>query len=255
MSSHDPTSMGGQREAFLTTHWSLIEDVQKHQDRDRALIGLLLARYWKPVYCYLRRKGYGNEPAKDLTQGFFHEVVLDRHLVERADPSKGSFRSLLLHALNQYLIDEQRRETAQKRIPREKLVPLDIADPEALPQMVCHLDAEQSFNYVWKAGLLERALAEVKDRYTKRGMETHWYVFRDRLLEPALAGHNPPALSELCQRYGIAEEATVSNMLNTAKKLVRRVLQEHVRQTVVSSEAQEEELKEISRFWEREGKI
>ena len=34
--------MGGQRETFLTTHWSLIEEVKKQPDQDRALIGLLL---------------------------------------------------------------------------------------------------------------------------------------------------------------------------------------------------------------------
>ena len=58
--------MGGDRGTFLTTHWSLIEDVKQHQDEDRALIGVLLERYWKPVYCYLRSKGYNNDQAKDL---------------------------------------------------------------------------------------------------------------------------------------------------------------------------------------------
>jgi DNA-directed RNA polymerase specialized sigma24 family protein len=254
MSSHDRTSMGGQREGFLTTHWSLIEDVKKHQDKDRALIGLLLERYWKPVYCFLRRKGYNNEQAKDLTQGFLHEVVLNRHLVERADSSKGRFRSLLLHSLNQYLVDQRRKETARKRIPKDKLVPLDIADPSALPHMVSKLDAEQSFNYIWKADLLERALAEVKDRYTRQGMEAHWHVFHDRVLSPTLEGHAPPPLREICQRHGIDSEATASNMLNTVKKLVRSVLGNFVRQTVTSSEAAEEELREISKFLEKGGK-
>ncbi|HCO95867.1 MAG TPA: hypothetical protein DIU00_18325 [Phycisphaerales bacterium] len=254
MKSHDQTSMGGEREAFLTTHWSLIEDVKEQKDKDRALVGLLLKRYWKPVYCYLRRKGYDNEQAKDLTQGFLHEVVLNRHLVERADSSKGRFRSFLLHALNQYLLDERRKETARKHIPRDKLVPLDIAEPPTLPEMACKLDAEQSFNYVWKADLLERALTEVKDRYTKRGMETHWYVFQDRLLRPTLEGRERPSLRTICRQYDIENEATVSNMLNTVKKLVRSVLKNHVRQTVVSGEAAEEELKEIFKFFEKEGK-
>ncbi|NIP51746.1 MAG: hypothetical protein GWN94_15880, partial [Phycisphaerae bacterium] len=129
MREKDETEMGGERETFLTTHWSLIEDVQSREDKDRALIGLLLDKYWKPVYCYLRRKGYGNEEAKDLTQGFFHEVVLSRELIRRADQSRGRFRSFLLHALNQYLIDEKRRQTSLKRIPRNKLVPLDFTDP------------------------------------------------------------------------------------------------------------------------------
>jgi DNA-directed RNA polymerase specialized sigma24 family protein len=254
MRNHDQTSMGGERETFLTTHWSVIEDVKENKDKDRALIGLLLERYWKPIYCYLRRKGYDNEQAKDLTQGFIHEVVLNRHLVERAESSKGRFRSFMLHALNQYLLDERRKKTAKKHIPKDKLVPLDIVDPPILPQVVCKLDAEQSFNYVWKADLLERALAEVKDRYAKQGMEKHWYVFQDRLLRPTLEGREQPSLKKICQKYDIENEAAVSNMLNTVKKLVRRVLKSYVRQTVVSGEVAEEELKEIFNFFEKEGK-
>ena len=64
---HDQTNMGGLREAFLTTHWSLVEHIQSEDDKDRMLIGLLLDRYWKPVYCFLRHKQYDNEQAKDLT--------------------------------------------------------------------------------------------------------------------------------------------------------------------------------------------
>jgi hypothetical protein len=110
MQGHDHTDMGGAGRVFLTTHWSLIEDVKKRPDEDRALIGLLLERYWKPVYCYLRQKGYDNEQAKDLTQGFFHEIVLNLNLVQRADQSKGRFRSFLLYALNEYLMNERRSE-------------------------------------------------------------------------------------------------------------------------------------------------
>ena len=95
MPGEDKTAMGGVQEAFLTTHWSFVDniDASNEEDRNRALVGLLLKRYWKPVYCYLRRKGYGNEQAKDLTQGFFYEVVLGRQLIEKAERSKGRFRS------------------------------------------------------------------------------------------------------------------------------------------------------------------
>jgi hypothetical protein len=43
-------------------------------------------------------------------------------------------------------------------------------------------------------------------------------------------------------------------MLNTVKKLVRSVLKSHVRRTVISGEVAEEELKEIFKFLEKEGK-
>lgn len=246
--------MGGARETFLTTHWSLIEDVKEHQDKDRALIGLLLERYWKPVYCYLRRKGYDNEQAKDLTQGFFHEVVLSRYLIERADQAKGRFRSFLLHALNQYLVDEQRKDTAQKRIPEGKLVPLDIVDPPALPQKVRQLDPEQCFDYAWKADLLERALCELKQWYLGRGMDTHWHLFRDRLLRPSLEGLEAPSLAQLCEKCGIENETKASNMLGTVKRQFQSILTKHVRQTVLSGDAAEEELGEMFRFLKKESR-
>ncbi len=248
MGRRDWTDMGGSREAFLTTHWSLVDELRKEGDRDRALIGLLLERYWKPVYCYLRRKGFDNERAKDLTQGFFHEVVLNRHLVERADPGKGSFRSLLLHALRQYLIDEQRRQTARRQIPKEKLVPLDVAGFPELPEAAGQLNPEESFNYAWKADLLERVLSEVKQSYVGRGMETHWRLFHDRVLQPVLQDDQPPSLKELCSQHAIENEARASHMLDTVKRRLHSVLAKHVRQTVSSGEDVQDELEEFVKF-------
>jgi len=101
MSHDNHTNIGGIRESFLTTHWSFIEAAGAGtEDRENAMIGLLLERYWKPVYCYLRRRGYNNEDAKDLTQGFFQEVVLGRELIPQADRSKGRFRTFLLTSLS-----------------------------------------------------------------------------------------------------------------------------------------------------------
>jgi RNA polymerase sigma-70 factor (ECF subfamily) len=255
MENFDWTDMGGVRQKFLTTHWSMLEGIKKRDDKEHALIGLLLQRYWKPVYCYLRRKGYDNEQAKDLTQGFFHEVVLDRDLIDRADPSKGSFRSLLLHALNHYVVDEQRKESARKRIPRDKLVRLDITDPPALSDVVDELGPEETFNYAWKADLLERALSEVKESYIKQGMETHWHVFRDRLLQPLIENQQPIPLKQICTQYGIDDESTASHMLETVKRRFQSVLKKQVRQTVLTGQVVEEELKEILKFFEKKSEI
>ncbi len=39
MKKHHQTSMGGVGEAFLTTHWSLIDQAQSQEEGKRALIG------------------------------------------------------------------------------------------------------------------------------------------------------------------------------------------------------------------------
>ena len=94
------TTMGGSHGAFLTTEWTVIDHIRSGDKSSSAvLMNDLLKKYWKPVYCYLRRKGFDNERAKDLTQGFFLEIVLKRALIEHADKSRGRFRTFLLTAL------------------------------------------------------------------------------------------------------------------------------------------------------------
>jgi len=134
MKTTDDTGMGGQDRMFQTTHWTQILHVQGKDIplRDRALAGLL-TRYWKPVYCYLRRKGHDNEAAKDLTQGFFCDVVLDRGLVERAQRAKGRFRTFLLTALEHYVASVHRSACAAKRTPTGGPVQLDGIESAELP--------------------------------------------------------------------------------------------------------------------------
>ncbi len=240
-----PTDMGGLCDTFLATHWSLIDDIQKRPDKDRALIGLLLERYWKPVYCCLRHKGYDNEQAKDLTQGFFHEVVLCRDLVQRAVPSKGRFRSLVLHALDQYLIDERRKEGAKKRIPESKLVLFDIAAPPALPQTTSTLTPEQCFIYAWKTTLLEQTLAEVEADCIKDGLDKHWAAFHDRVVQPLLEEKPFVSIPEICARHGIDGAARASNMIATVKTRFQAALRRRLRSTVTSEAEVDDELREM----------
>jgi DNA-directed RNA polymerase specialized sigma24 family protein len=248
MQRRDYTDMGGTGGAFLTTHWSLIEDVKKQPDQDRALIGLLLERYWKPVYCYLRRKGYGNEQAKDLTQGFFHEIVLNLNLFGRAEQSKGRFRSFLLYALNQYLMNEKRRETAQKNIPRHKIVSLDAIEQPILPQSIIASSPEDSYNYAWVSAMLDQVLSDVKRICYEQGMETHWSIFSERVVQPMLNNAASPPLKDICEKYGIENEKKASNMIITVKRRFQNALKQYIRSTVASESQMADELKEILKF-------
>jgi DNA-directed RNA polymerase specialized sigma24 family protein len=249
MRPHDYTDMGGTSEAFLTTHWSLIEDIKSKKDKDKALMNLLLKRYWKPVYCYLRHKGYDNEQAKDLTQDFFYEVVLNRDLVQRAEQCKGRFRSFLLHALNQYLIDQKREERSHKRIPKDKLVSLDITETPVVPKTISKLGPEESFNYAWKSTFLDRILSQVQTQCYEQDMEVHWKVFNDRVVQPILENLEAPSLQEICAKYSIEDEVKASNMAITVKRRFRSALKKYIRSTVISESQTDEELKEILKLF------
>jgi len=249
MGYHDQTSMGGTAKAFLTTHWSLIKDITSDDQRNRALIDLLIQRYWKPVYFYLRRKGYDNEQAKDLTQGFFHEVVLSRQLVQTADPARGRFRSLLLSAMERYVIDQMDKETARKRIPKEKLVSLDLADHWDLPDVVFESSPADSYNYGWVSALLDQILSQVQAKCREQDMEIHWNIFHDRVVRPIVEDAACPSLSEICKKYGIENEKKASNMMITVKRCFQAALKECIRNTVASEQNIDEELREIMRFF------
>jgi len=241
--------MGGTRESFLTTHWSLIEGVKQRKDKDQALIGLLLDRYWKPVYCYLRRIGYPNEEAKDLTQSFFHEIVLNRHMVERADRSRGRFRSFLLHCLGQFIIDQRRKETAQSRIPQHKLVSFDINDPPLLPQTILEHSPEDCFNYIWKSDLVDRALSELQSECEEQGLQTHWQIFRDKVLLPTLQDNKSQSMKVISARYGVASESRGFNMLLTVKRRFKAVLRRNITNTVTSEDDVDAEWQELLKFF------
>ena len=252
MCREDYTGIGGVREVFLTTHWSFIDEIHACEaERNRALVELLLERYWKPVYCYLRRRGYPNEEAKDLTQGFFHEVVLGRNLIERADQTKGRFRSFLLVALNRYVINVEQKQTARKRMPEGRLVSLDLGGMHEVPPPVTTLTPDDAFTYAWVSALLEQVLKDVQTGCEADGKGTHWKVFRDRVLHPVMKGGEAPALEEICEKHGIAKPAQASNMLVTVKRRFRAALADRLRDSVTSDEEANAEFQEIRRFLPR----
>ncbi|MCF7976213.1 MAG: hypothetical protein K9N55_20510 [Phycisphaerae bacterium] len=236
--------------AFPATSWSLIQDIQAEDDRQRALIGLLLETYWKPIFCYLRHKGYDTDAAEDLTQDFLCDIVLERNLIGRADIEKGSFRTFLLHTLKQYLIDKNRRNKAQKRIPDIKLVSLETVDSSTLSRSLAQTTAEDAYHFAWIKTLLEEVASSVKVACYRQGMKIHWDLFWEHILQPIFSG-SPASLPHLCEKHGIENTKKVSNMIVTVKRRFRHMLMQHVQNTVASDEEASEELDYFTHFLQK----
>ena len=85
----------------MTTRWSVVlscADSKIESAAARDALSDLCKTYWRPIFAYLCRRGYSVEDAEDLAQDFFSSV-LQGPLLQRADPERGRFRSLLLKAL------------------------------------------------------------------------------------------------------------------------------------------------------------
>jgi len=243
------TDIGGPCEAFQTTHWSEIYRAGTTDDgRRNIIISALLDRYWKPVYCYLRRKGYDNERSKDLTQGFFHEIVLNSSLLHRADSEKGRFRTFLLTALNCYVNDEHRKKNARRRAPRGTIVSMDDYDMALTSKPPKDLSPENTFNYAWATELLDRVISLVKGECRSADREVHWCLFRDRILAPIFQNSVSPSIGQLCEKHGIQDQSRASNMIVTVKRCFKRILDQQLKLSLESGSDIEQEYNDLLQF-------
>lgn len=246
----DKTTMGGKVQKFHTTCWTKIGDIKtSDKAKEQMIINELLGLYWKPVYCYLRHKGNSNEVAKDLTQGFFHEVVINRSLIQQADRTKGKFRTFLLTALDRYTRDMHQKETASKRKPSGKLFSLEEFDTMDVSVDIPNLTAEQGFHYAWITDLLDRVFDEVEQECINTQKEIHWKVFSARVLNPIIHNTKAVSLSEICADLDIDNESCASNMVITVKRRIRKVLERHMAKLSQSGKEVEEEINELLKIF------
>src|SRR6266508_2609045 len=104
-------------ELFASTRWTMVLEAGDSATASaHALSALseLCQIYWRPLYAFLRKQGYGSEDAQDLTQGFFADLIETRAYA-RADREKGRFRSFLLGTLKHFIADVRDRGQALKR--------------------------------------------------------------------------------------------------------------------------------------------
>ena len=246
--------MGGSDSRFESTPWSLVFNARTLDDtRRRVLLENLTRTYWKPVYCYLRKKGYPNDTAKDLTQGFFCEIVLGKDLIQKADQAKGKFRTLLLTALERYLVSQLRYEGRLKRGGQASKLPLDDPNFTHLEPIESVSDPDQAFYYVWITKLLDEVLLDIRTEYERTDRHAHWQAFSLRLLNPILQGQSPQGLPEICDQIGVEDPAKVSNMIETVKRRFRSVLKRHLRHLTSTEEEAEEEFLDILTFLAKHG--
>jgi len=250
----DITSMGGPDERFVETHWSVLDQTRAASPtQQREAVGRIVQQYWKPVYCYLRRKGHTDDAAKDLTQGFFHEIAINQRLLQRANPAKGRFRSLLLTALDRYVVSVHRAAHRKKRMPEKPLLALDRVDWRIASMPAEPITPHQTFVYAWARDLLEQVLAELQLEYRRKQMDAHWDVFHARIVEPILHGTACPSLAELCEAHGLADAKQASNMIVTVRRRFQTLLRNRVRPGVASAGEVDGEIRELMDILSRPG--
>ncbi|MHC5113184.1 MAG: RNA polymerase sigma factor [Planctomycetota bacterium] len=228
---------------FKTTSWTLIGDARDN----RSDLEMLLTQYWSPVYAFLRRSGERPADAEDLTQAFLAKVVLDRKLISQADPSRGRFRTYLISALKNFVIDEFRHVHGRdgKRVPT--LIPDDRRAFEAAEPSEGD-DPAHAFDRQWATAVLNEALRRVETACRESDMERQWTAFDARVLRPARHDCEPTPIEELLVRLGVKDAQEIYSMIQTIKRKLDRELRAVVAETVADTEEISRELRDLRKF-------
>ena len=224
------TAMGGGGGRFPTTHWTQIAAVRGEITAEQGqALNFLIRRYWRPVYQYLRRRGFRNEDAKDLVQEFFTSC-LSKEFLGRADPTRGRFRAFLLACLDRFVSNVRRAAHAQRRCPAAGIVSLDDlgTDEDLRYEPADHETPEAVFERRWAHDLIQETLRALEQECRATGKEAHFELFRLRIIEPALHGVSPPPLRELAGKLRLTEKGAANHLL-TARRAYQRLLREEIR--------------------------
>ena len=228
--------------AFRTTHWSVVL-LARRDDTVRAEPALaeLCRTYWYPLYAYVRRWGRGAEDAQDLTQEFFARLIEKRWL-DRAEESRGKFRSFLLTAFKHFLASEWDHDRALKRGGGQALIALDGLEAEERYRLEPAEAATPDAIYErrWALTVLDRTLTRLEAEQREAGHAARFAAVKDCLLgEPGEA-----TLAELGARLGLTEVA-MKSAIQRLRQRYRALLREEIAQTVDGSGGVDEELRSL----------
>jgi RNA polymerase sigma factor (sigma-70 family) len=225
----DDTNIGGARQQFPSTRWSLIEGARStHADVRQRALDVLISAYWKPVYKYIRlRWKRENEEAKDLTQEFFARLVEKRWL-DRFEPNRARLRTYLRVCVDGLVMNEDKAAERLKRGRDVTLLPLDFesAEGELLQLQIAAPGApDELFTREFARSLFGMAVERLRSECAKKGKELHFQLLE---LYDIDEGGQQLTYAEVARRFGV-KTTDVTNYLAYARKEFRRIVLEELR--------------------------
>jgi len=215
--------------SFHATRWTLVRQAGLRSDAGRTALSELCGIYYEPVFRFIRARTANEDLARDLTHGFFEELLL-RESVGAPDPEKGRFRSWLLGAVKHFLARQHAQAMAAKRGGGTEHVELHEAAENLTGE-----DARAGFDRDWALALIRRALVSLEGELAAAGKGNHF-----QMLQPWLDGGAPGSSRETAELLGLSENAfhvTVHRLRQRFRIFVRA---EVAATTTCATEADEE---------------
>jgi len=222
--------------AFPATRWSAIVAARSADGAERRRgLERVAAAYWKPVYKLLRtRWNKSHEDARELTQEFFARVV-EKDTLSGFDPAKGRLRTYVRTLVDAMVMNEARDARREKRGGGAEVLSLDfeLAEGELLRTGIASPENPDAyFEREWVRSLFALALERLRAECAARGKTVHVRLFELYDVEDS---EPRPTYADLAARFDIAV-TDVTNHLAYARRELRRITLETLREMTVSEE-------------------
>lgn len=197
--------------AFSTTRWTLVLQARGEAPEAKAALGQLCEAYWTPVYRFLRREGRADDESRELAQEFFARLLSTGGGVDRADPTKGRFRSYLLGALKHFLAEHRRNAARQKRGGGAVIQSIDSGGTDTSPGLPIPDPggpvSDTYFDREWALAVMDRSLDAVRHTFEESGKEKQFEVLKPWLVGDAESLSQSDAAAELGLKAGAVKVA------------------------------------------------
>ncbi len=236
---------GGPRR-FTTTRWSIVLAAGAGASESgaggaEAALATLCEMYWYPLYAYLRSHGRSPEDAQDLTQSFFARL-LEKNVIQHADPARGRFRAFLLTSLKNFAANERDRAQASKRGGDVIKLSLEFDAAEDRLQLEIPTDEtpERVFDRRWALTLLDRVFAQLQAQ-AARGEKLRQF----ECLKPYLTGDAPQLSYADTGALLDMSEGAVKVAVHRLRRQFRDLVHDEIAHTVSSPEEIDDELRHL----------
>ena len=202
------------RRLFPTTRGSVVAALASDESADRArAFDTLVGIYWTPLHRYAQNV-HRRTDADDLTQAFL-AVAFERESLSAYDVRKGSFRTFLRTLFDRFIANRIRDEGRLKRGGDLKRVDLTEHAAAETPDVL--------FEREWARSVFTVALERLRQSID----DTAFAMFEEYDLRGGAR------YAELAAKFAVPE-TTVTNRLALARRTLRKIVLDLLREITVS---------------------
>lgn len=203
---------------FLTTQWTLIPGADGTASEDPGEVLIRFCEdYRYPVYAFIRKQCGNAEEARDLTQGFF-AFLIEKKIYRRATPERGRFRTFLLAAVKNYLLNVHRDANCQKRGGGKFHLSIDAKEAEAqCANVPSNLTPDLLYDRKWANAVFDRVWQLLESEYEK----IHQHDRFEALRPSWMSAEDSMPYAELGTLLGLSEGGVKTAVLRLRSRFTK----------------------------------